>query len=41
MLRKLGKSQTGEIILAMSNINHILVALKTFQKDKIKMEFLI
>jgi serine/threonine protein kinase len=41
MLKRLGKSQTGEIILAISNINNILVALKTFQKEKIKLEFLI
>jgi hypothetical protein len=32
MLKKLGKSQTGEIILAISNINNILVALKSFDK---------
>jgi len=30
MMKKLGKSQTGEIILALSNINHIIVALKSF-----------
>lgn len=41
MLKRLGKSQTGEIILAMSNINNILVALKSFRKEKIKLEFLI
>jgi len=32
MLKKLGKSQTGDIILAVSNINGMLVAIKTFQK---------
>lgn len=32
MLKKLGKSQTGEIILAVSNVNNILVALKSFDK---------
>lgn len=32
MLKKLGKSQTGEIILAVSNVNNILVALKSFEK---------
>lgn len=32
MLKKLGKSQTGDIILAISNINGMLVAIKTFQK---------
>ena len=32
MLKKLGKSQTGEIILAVSNVNNILVALKSFNK---------
>ena len=30
MIKKLGKSQTGEIILALSNVNHIIVALKSF-----------
>lgn len=37
MIKKLGKSQTGEIILAISNINNIIVALKSFQRDKIKL----
>jgi hypothetical protein len=37
MIRRLGKSQTGDIILAFSNINGMLVAIKTFRKDKIKL----
>jgi hypothetical protein len=37
MVKKLGKSQTGEIILAISNINNIVVALKSFQKEKVKL----
>jgi serine/threonine protein kinase len=41
MIRKVGKSQTGDIILAVSNINSMLVAIKTFRKDKIKLEYLI
>lgn len=41
MIKKLGKSQTGDIILAVSNINGMIVAIKTFRKDKIKLEFLI
>ncbi len=41
MLKRLGKSQTGEIILAISNVNSILVALKSFRREKIKLEFLI
>lgn len=41
MLRHLGKSQTGDIILAVSNINGILVAVKSFKKDKIKLDYLI
>ncbi len=32
MLKRLGKSQTGEIILAISNVNNIIVALKCFRK---------
>jgi len=32
MLKRLGKSQSGDIILAVSNINGILVAIKTFRK---------
>jgi hypothetical protein len=32
MLKRLGKSQTGEIILAISNVNNIIVALKCFKK---------
>ena len=36
MIKKLGKSQTGEIILAKSNINGMIVAIKTFKKQKIK-----
>lgn len=30
MIKKLGKSQTGEIILAISNVCNIIVALKSF-----------
>jgi len=30
MIKKLGKSQTGEIILATSNVCNIIVALKSF-----------
>jgi len=41
MIKKLGKSQTGDIILAISNINNMIVAIKTFRKEKIKLEFLI
>lgn len=41
MLSRLGKSQTGDIILAVSNINGIVVAIKTFNKDKIKLDYLI
>jgi hypothetical protein len=37
MLSRLGKSQTGDIILAVSNVNGILVAIKTFSKDKLKL----
>ena len=32
MLKRLGKSQNGDIILALSNINGMLVAIKTFRK---------
>ena len=32
MIKKLGKSQTGDIILAKSNVNGMLVAIKTFRK---------
>ena len=41
MIKKLGKSQTGDIILAKSNVNGMLVAIKTFRKDKIKVDYLI
>lgn len=41
MIRKVGKSQTGDILLAISNVNSMLVAIKTFRKDKIKLEYLI
>ena len=41
MIKKLGKSQTGDIILAKSNVNGMLVAIKTFKKDKIKIDYLI
>lgn len=41
MVRKLGKSQTGDIILASSNVNNMLVALKSFLREKVKLEFLI
>lgn len=41
MLRNLGKSQTGDIILAVSNVNGMLVAIKTFRKDKVKLDYLI
>lgn len=41
MIKRLGKSQTGEIILAISNVNGIIVALKSFRREKIKLEFLI
>ena len=37
MIKKLGKSQTGDIILAISNINNMIIAIKTFRKDKIKL----
>lgn len=37
MIRRVGKSQTGDIILALSNINGMVVAIKTFKKDKIKL----
>jgi len=37
MIRKVGKSQTGDIILAISNINSMVVAIKTFRKEKIKL----
>jgi hypothetical protein len=36
MLKRLGKSQSGDIILAISNINGMLVAIKTFRKEKVK-----
>ena len=36
MIKKLGKSQTGEIILAVSNVNGMIVSIKTFRKDKLK-----
>ena len=32
MLKRLGKSQNGDIILALSNINGMLVAIKTFRR---------
>lgn len=41
MIKRLGKSQTGDIILAFSNINGMVVAIKTFRKDKIKIQYLI
>lgn len=41
MIRKVGKSQTGDIILAISNINSMVVAIKTFRKEKIKLQYLI
>jgi hypothetical protein len=37
MIRKVGKSQNGDIILAFSNLNFMLVAIKTFRKDKVKL----
>ena len=41
MIRRLGKSQIGEIILAISNVNGLLVAIKTFKKEQLKIDFLI
>lgn len=41
MLRRLGKSQTGDIVLALSNSNSMIVAVKTFRKEKVKVEYLI
>jgi serine/threonine protein kinase len=41
MIKKLGKSQTGQIILAVSNTNLMAVAIKTFAKKDIKIDHLI
>jgi hypothetical protein len=40
-MKKLSKSQNGDIILAMSNINGMIVAIKTFRKESVKLEYLI
>lgn len=36
MIKRIGKSQTGDIILAVSNVNGMLVAIKSFKRGKIK-----
>lgn len=41
MIKKLGKSQTGQIILALSNTNMMVVAIKTFAKKDVKIDYLI
>lgn len=41
MLKRIGKSQTGEILLATSNDNGMLVAIKTFKREKTKLDYLV
>jgi len=41
MIKRLSKSQNGDIILAQSNINGIVVVIKTFRKESLKLEYLI
>jgi len=41
MIKRLSKSQNGDIILAKSNINGIVVVIKTFRKESLKLEYLI
>jgi len=41
MIKRLRKSQNGDIILAKSNINGIVVVIKTFRKESLKLEYLI
>ena len=41
MIKRLGKSQAGEIILAKSNVNCVVLAMKTFRKQEIKLDFFI
>jgi hypothetical protein len=37
----MGKSQAGEIILALSNITGVALAMKTFRKQDVKLDFFI
>jgi hypothetical protein len=41
MIRKMGKSQAGEIILALSNLTGVALAMKTFRKQDVKLDFFI
>ena len=41
MLKKLGKAQSGAILLCRANSNRVVLAIKTFKKSKVKVEFLI
>lgn len=37
LIKQIGKSQTGDILLVYSNVNKMIAAIKTFKKDKIKL----
>ncbi len=41
MLRRLGKSQNGEIIQAVSNKTGLMAGIKSFRKNEVKIDFLI
>lgn len=41
MIRKMGKSQAGQILLALSNVSGCVLAMKTFRKQDIKLDFFI
>lgn len=37
----MGKSQAGEILLALSNLTGVVLAMKTFRKQDVKLDFFI
>lgn len=41
MIRRMGKSQAGEILLTVSNITGVVLAMKTFRKQEVKLDFFI
>lgn len=41
MIRRMGKSQAGEILLTVSNLTGIVLAMKTFRKQDVKLDFFI
>ena len=41
LIRKMGKSQAGEILLAVSNLTGVVLAMKTFRKQDVKLDFFI